>query len=237
MCGRFISTTPAAQLADYFGAEQPPADLGHFVSYNVAPTQGILVVIESDGIRTIDVFHWGLVPSWAKDPKIGTRLINARAETIAEKPSFRRAFARRRCIIPADGFYEWASPDDGSGSKQPIFIRRVDGAPFAFAGLWESWTDPHTTDGNGEPMRLLSCTIITGEPNDKVAEIHHRMPVMLPPSSWDQWLDRANHDTEALQSMLVPAPSRLIEFHPVSRAVNNVRNNSAELIEPAKLGG
>ncbi len=236
MCGRFISTTPADQLADYFGAEPPPPDLAHAVSYNVAPTQGILVVVESDGIRAIDVFHWGLVPSWAEDPKIGNRMINARAETIAEKPSFRSAFAKRRCIIPADGFYEWAAPGDGSGSKQPIFIRRVDGEPFAFAGLWESWTDPHTSDRNGEPMHLLSCTIITGEPNDKVAEIHHRMPVMLPPSSWDRWLDRGNHDIEALQSMLVPAPSRLIELHPVSTAVNNVRNNSAELIEPVEPG-
>jgi len=234
MCGRFISTTTAGQLADYFGADQPPADLNHTVSYNVAPAQRILVVVESDGVRNVDMFHWGLVPSWSKDPKIGGRMINARAETIAEKPSFRSAFVKRRCIIPVDGFYEWAQPRNGSGAKQPMFISRVDGAPFAFAGLWESWTDPHTSGAEGGPMRLLSCTIITGEPNDKIAEIHHRMPVMLPPSAWDQWLDRRDHNTVALQRLLVPAPSQLIEVHPVSADVNNVRNDRADLINPVE---
>jgi len=231
MCGRFVSTTPADQLADYFGAEPPPEDLDRAVSYNVAPTQGILVVVESEGVRRIDVFHWGLVPFWSKDPKIGSRMINARAETIAEKASFKRSFAKQRCIIPVDGFYEWKAVDGGSKRKQPMYISRIDEAPFAFAGLWEAWDDPNSVDAGGRPMQLLSCTIITCEPNEKIAEIHHRMPVMLPPSVWDQWLDGHNHDTESLQKILLPAPAQLIDLHPVSTDVNNVRNNRPDLIE------
>jgi len=234
MCGRFVSTTPAGQLAEYFCAQPPPDDLDKGVNYNVAPTQGILVVVESDGVRRIDVFHWGLIPFWSKDPKIGSRMINARSETIAEKASFKRPFAKRRCIIPVDGFYEWKAPDDGSKRKQPMYISRIDDAPFAFAGLWESWDDPNSVDDDGRPMQLLSCTIITGEPNDKMAEIHHRMPVMLPPSAWDAWLDSGNHDTASLQQLLVPAPSQLIQFHPVSTEVNNVRNNRPDLIAAAE---
>jgi len=236
MCGRFVSTTPSGQLADYFGADPPSGYLDRAVSYNVAPTQGILVVVESEGARSIDVFHWGLVPSWAKDPKIGSRMINARAETISEKASFKRPFAKRRCIIPVDGFYEWMALDDGSNRKQPMYISPVDGAPFAFAGLWEAWGDPNTADADGRPLQLLSCTIITCEPNEKIAEIHHRMPVMLPPSAWDTWLDRHNHDTESLQQLLVAAPSELIDLHPVSTSVNNVRNNSEDLIAAVNAG-
>lgn len=230
MCGRFVSTTAADELADYFGAETPPDNLDRAVSYNVAPTQGIFVVVESDGVRRIDVFHWGLVPFWSKDPKIGSRMINARAETIAEKASFKRPFARRRCIIPADGFYEWKAPSDGSKRKQPMYISRVDESPFAFAGLWEAWDDPNSVDADGRPMQLLSCTIITCESNEKLSEIHSRMPVMLPPSVWDQWLNTDNNDTGSLKKLLVPAPSQLIDLRPVSTEVNNVRNNHPDLI-------
>ncbi|GJM38950.1 MAG: DUF159 family protein [Acidimicrobiales bacterium] len=235
MCGRFASTTPPDQLANYFGA----ALAEHLVededapNFNVAPTQGVYTVFEDGGVRRLDTFHWGLVPFWAKDPKIGSRMINARAETIAEKNSFKRPFARKRCIIPADGFYEWMKVD-GQKRKQPMYMSRVDGEPFAFAGLWEVWKDRNHTDEDGNPLELSSCTIITGEPNDRVAEVHDRMPVMLPPDVWDQWLDRDNDDVVSLQTLLVPAPSQLIRLHPVSTDVNNVRNNGPELIEEAE---
>jgi putative SOS response-associated peptidase YedK len=236
MCGRFASTTPPDQLAKYFGAELVEqlieADEVR-ANYNVAPTQGVYTVFEDGGTRRLDTFHWGLVPFWAKDPKVGNRMINARAETIAEKNSYKRPFAKRRCIIPADGFYEWKKLE-GQKKKQPMYMSRVDGEPFAFAGLWEVWKDRNHTDADGEPLELLSCTIITGDPNDKVAEVHDRMPVMLPPDAWDTWLDRDNHDTDALQGLLVPAPSQLIRVHPVSTDVNNVRNNGPELIMEAE---
>jgi len=234
MCGRFTSSTPPDQLAKYFGAEAPREELleesrergGNF---NVAPTQGVYTVYEDGGARRLDSFHWGLVPFWAKDPKIGNRMINARAETIAEKNSFKRPFAKKRCIVPADGFYEWRKVE-GQKKKQPMYMSRVDGEPFAFAGLWEVWRDKNHADVDGEPLELYSCTIITGDPNELVAEVHDRMPVMLPPDAWDTWLDRDNHDIESLQELLVPAPSQLIQLHPVSTAVNNVRNNGPELI-------
>ena len=233
MCGRFASTTPPDQLAKYFGAAAPEQLLdGDRANYNVAPTQGVYTVFEDGGVRRLDTFHWGLVPFWAKDPKIGGRMINARAETIAEKNSYKRPFARRRCLIPADGFYEWKKVE-GQKKKQPMYMSRVDGEPFAFAGLWEVWKDKNHSDEDGEPLELLSCTIITGEPNEKVAEVHDRMPVMLPPDTWDEWLDRDNHDTDSLQGLLVPAPARLIQLHPVSSDVNNVHNNGPELIEAA----
>ncbi|MEZ5168002.1 MAG: SOS response-associated peptidase [Acidimicrobiales bacterium] len=189
-------------------------------------------VVEHGGVRRLDRFHWGLVPFWAKDPKIGSRMINARAETITEKNAFKRSFAGRRCIIPADGFYEWQKVE-GQKQKQPMYMQRVDGEPFAFAGLWEVWKDRNHLDDAGEPLELLSCTIITGAPNEVVAEVHDRMPVMLPPETWDRWLDRDFRDVEALQGLLVPAPANLIRVHPVSTDVNNVRNDGPELIVEA----
>ncbi|MFT5201529.1 MAG: putative SOS response-associated peptidase YedK [Candidatus Aldehydirespiratoraceae bacterium] len=235
MCGRFAATTPPDQLAKYFGAQAPERLIEEReANYNVAPTQGVYTVFEDGGVRRLDAFHWGLVPFWAKDPKIGSRMINARAETIAEKNSFKGPFAKRRCIIPADGFYEWKKIV-GQKKKQPMYMSRVDREPFAFAGLWEVWKDKNHSDVDGEPLELLSCTIITGEPNEKVAEVHDRMPVMLSPDAWDEWLDRDNHDTEALQGLLVPAPAQLIRIHPVSTEVNNVRHNTPALIEEAPL--
>lgn len=239
MCGRYVSATPPDQLARYFGAEsvveaRKSPDSEEFVgNFNVAPTQGVFTVYETQGERWLDTFHWGLVPFWAKDPKIGSRMINARAETIAEKNSFKRPFAKKRCIIPADGFYEWKSVE-GQKRKQPMYLTTIDESPFAFAGLWEVWKDSNTLDQDGEPLELYSCTIITGEPNEKVADVHDRMPVMLPPDAWDTWLDRDNHDVEALQELLVPAPAELIQLRMVSTDVNNVRNNNPSLIDEAE---
>ncbi|MFQ5556637.1 MAG: SOS response-associated peptidase, partial [Acidimicrobiales bacterium] len=176
-------------------------------------------------------FHWGLVPFWAEDPGVGSRMINARAETLAVKNAYKRPFARRRCIVPADGFYEWRKIE-GRKRKQPMFISRVDGEPMAFAGLWEVWRDRDHVDDRGEPLELLSCTIITGEANETVAPVHDRMPVMLPPGAWSSWLDHDNHDIETLGKLLVPVPAELIRVHPVSTEVNNVRNNGAHLTAP-----
>jgi putative SOS response-associated peptidase YedK len=234
MCGRFVSATPPDQLAKYFGAEPPPTEHLLEPNHNVAPTQGIYAVFERDGIRRMDTFHWGLVPFWAQDPGIGNKMINARAETLAEKNSYKRPFARRRCIIPADGFYEWQKLE-GQKKKQPMYISRADGEPLALAGLWEIWKDKNQTDEDDEPLELYSCTIITGPPNEKVAEIHDRMPVMLPPDRWAEWLDRDNDDVAALGRLFVPAPAELITIHPVSTEVNNARNKGAHLIEEIRL--
>ncbi|HEY2814824.1 MAG TPA: SOS response-associated peptidase [Acidimicrobiales bacterium] len=232
MCGRFVSSSPPDELARYFDVEQ----VGESVlepSYNVAPSNDVYVVVETGGVRRLESFHWGLIPFWAKGPSTGNKMINARAETIAEKNAYKRAFQKRRCIIPADGFYEWKKVP-GQKAKQPYFIHRADGEPMAFAGLWEVWR-PNTGDDTGETSDteiIRSCTIITGQPNEKVADIHDRMPVMLPPSVWAQWLDPANDDLDTLGKLLVPAPASLIELHPVTTAVNNVRSNGAELADP-----
>jgi putative SOS response-associated peptidase YedK len=224
MCGRFVSATPPDQVAAYFGAEAPEALLAP--SYNVAPTTDVYAVLSDGTTRVVDAFHWGLVPRWAKDPKIGSKMINARAETVAEKNAYRSAFKKRRCIIPADGFYEWQKRP-GQKAKQPFYIHRPDGEPYAFAGLWETWKGP---DGTGDEV-LRSCTIITTTPNAEMAKIHDRMPVILPPEAWDTWLDRDNEDLELLGRLLVPAPPQLIVLRPISTAVNNVRNNSADLTD------
>jgi putative SOS response-associated peptidase YedK len=161
-------------------------------------------------------------------------MINARAESVADKGAYKHAFKKRRCIIPADGFYEWKKVA-GQKAKQPYYIQRTDGEPLAFAGLWEIWRPDDDVDRTTDPLR--SCTIITGQPNEKIAEIHDRMPVMLPPSAWDAWLDPENDDLEALGKLLVPAPASLLAVHPVSRAVNNVQETGAELIEPVPENG
>ncbi|MEE9414628.1 MAG: SOS response-associated peptidase, partial [Acidimicrobiales bacterium] len=234
MCGRFVSATPPDELARYFGAEAPAEQLLE-PSYNVAPTATVFTVVErandrapdAEVSRQIETMHWGLLPIWAKEKKFGNRMFNARCETLAEKNSFKPAFRKRRCIIPVDGFYEWmvvpsddveAAEQTKKPKKQPVFIRRGDGDPFAFAGLWERWRGP---DRDGE--LLESCTIITGSPNDKMAHYHHRMPVMLPPDAWDTWLDPSLDDLETLAEFFVPAPSELLEIHPVSTEVNNAR--------------
>jgi putative SOS response-associated peptidase YedK len=196
----------------------------------VAPTDQIYAVaISREGLRQLGTFKWGLVPSWAKDPSIGSRMINARAETVSSKPAFRRLLQRRRCILPADGFYEWQRLGSGKKQrKQPFFIRRRDGKPMALAGLWEVWKPRDDADAEW----LRSATIITGEPNELVGRIHDRMPVILPEEAWDAWLDPKNIDVDQLTELLVPYPAELLEAYPVDTLVNSVQNDGPDLIAP-----
>ena len=220
MCGRFSLSTAGKELIRIFKLDEIPDD--YHKRYNIAPTQPVVVL--SDGrVRKLRYFKWGLIPHWAKDAKIGNKLINARSETIDEKPSFRNAFKNRRCLIIADGFYEWKKVEDG---KIPFYIRLKDKRPFAFAGLWEVWTNPE----DGETVH--SCTIITCESNELMAKFHHRMPVILPPEKYDEWLDVSVYDPEKLKAMLVPYPSEKMEAYEVSKEVNSPRNDSKELILP-----
>ena len=228
MCGRFASTTPPDKLASYFGAISPSVDTAvgsnDAPDYNVAPTRDVPAVRVREDARQLDYLRWGLVPRWAKDLRIGSKMINARAETVATKNSFRSAFAKRRCIVAADGFYEWKRIDPKT--KQPMYIHRADGDPLAFAGLYERWTD-------AENLREIhTCTILTTTPNSMMEQIHDRMPVLLPPGNWDEWLDPTNTNTDSLQRLLVPAPNELLTTYAVSTDVNNVRNNEASLLEP-----
>jgi putative SOS response-associated peptidase YedK len=231
MCGRYVSAAPPDELARYFDAE-PPTEGVLEPSYNVAPTNNVYVVLETGGVRKLDTMRWGLVPFWAKDLKIGNRMINARSEGIETKNAYRSAFKKKRCIVPADGFYEWKAVP-GQKKKQPYFINRPDGEPFAFAGLWEVWRpkDAEAAEKEGLPSEVHTCTIITTSANETMSELHDRMPVMLPPDQWQTWLDEENHDTDLLGKLLVPAPNQLIQFHPVSTAVNNPRAKGAELVE------
>ncbi len=233
MCGRFVSSSPPDQIAAYFGAGLAESLIEHPLgeSYNTAPTNDIYAVVDTPRGREVQVFHWGLVPVWAKDMKLGQKMINARAETLATKGAFKPAFKRRRCIVPADGFYEWQARAasvgaKGKPAKQPFFIHRLDGEPLAFAGLWETWRDPNL--GPDAPT-LHSCTIITTTANDTMAPVHDRMPVILPPSAWDTWLDTTNQDLVELNGFLVPAPNHLLTMHPVSTEVGNVRNRGGHL--------
>jgi putative SOS response-associated peptidase YedK len=174
--------------------------------------------------------RWGLVPAWADDPKVGSRMINARAETLATKPAFKRLLTRRRCLVPADGFYEWR-PGVAGGKKQPVHVRPRHGGPIAFAGLWDSWRPK----GAGGDERLISCTIVTTDASDELRDLHDRMPVVLPPESWDAWLDPGHDDVEALRSLL--RPSEGFDLVPVSTAVNDVRNDGPDLLAPAVSQG
>jgi putative SOS response-associated peptidase YedK len=176
-------------------------------------------VVEEDDKRKLEILHWGLIPSWARDPAIGNKMINARAETVPKKPSFRSAFKKRRCLVLADGFYEWQKTDDG---KQPYHIKMQDDSPFAFAGLWETWK-------NGEEIR--SCTIITTDANDLMSEIHHRMPVILHPEDYAMWLDPDFDEKEPLTSLLKPYPADTMEAYAVSRRVNKPSNNEPSIFE------
>lgn len=226
MCGRYVSSSGPDELARYFSAELPETLLES--NYNVAPTTPVYAVLGREGHRRLGTLRWGLVPFWAKDPSIGSRMINARAESVATKAAFSRAFERRRCLLPADGFYEWRKVP-GRKAKQPFYVQRADGEPVAFAGIWERWSDPD--DPDGQP--LFTCCLITTEANADMAPIHDRMPVLLPPSAWDHWLDPTERDVDALSRLLVPAPDGLLELRPVTTAVNNVRNQGPELLDPA----
>ncbi|HUY36931.1 MAG TPA: SOS response-associated peptidase [Pirellulales bacterium] len=214
MCGRFTLRTPAGDVAEEFAL---PALLDLAPRYNIAPTQSIAAVrIGEGGQRELSMLRWGLVPSWADDLAIGSRLINARAETVATKPAFRRAFAKRRCLIPADGFYEWAKEE---GGKQP-YLFSVDRRPFALAGLWERWRD------------VESCTIITTTANELMSRFHDRMPVILPPDDYAAWIDPQFEDLDHLRSLLRHCPADGMTARQVSRVVNNPRHDVPECCGP-----
>lgn len=220
MCGRFTLRVSPEQIAGLFSIEQMPP-VGP--RYNIAPTQPVLAIRASHGGngREATYLNWGLIPSWATDPSIGSRMINARSETAAEKPSFRAAFKYKRCIIPADGFYEWQKI---AGGKQPQLIGLKDGGVFGMAGLWEYW--------EREGSVIESCTILTTEPNDLLAPIHNRMPVILHPEDYDEWLDRTSQKAEPLLHLMRAFPAELMAYTPVSTLVNNPRNEDPVCVVP-----
>ncbi|WP_325050809.1 SOS response-associated peptidase [Actinomadura spongiicola] len=247
MCGRYATTRARQELLDEFQVQLDAVDGDIEPDYNVAPTKQVPVVLnrrpkdapeEEPAVRQLRTVRWGLVPSWAKDLSIGSRMINARFETVHEKPSYRRAFARRRCLLPADGYFEWYTlqqdPADGEKKakkpqKQPFFIRPNDGAIMAMAGLYELWKSP-------EDEWVWTCTVITTDAPDDLGRIHDRMPMIVERDRWDAWLDPALTDTEEVRGLLVPAMAGTMDAYPVSKAVNSVRNNGPELIEPAASG-
>lgn len=216
MCGRYTLTIDIKTVAEKFGV---PATLDTSPRYNIAPTQEVVSVMRN-GASHLEWLRWGLIPSWAKDESIGSRMINARAETLTEKPSFKGLLRSKRCLIVADGFYEWKQEN---GSKVPMYMTLKSGEPFAFAGLWDLWKSP-----GGEHIR--SCTIITTEPNDLVAPIHNRMPAILLPGAYADWLDPDMRDEQALSHWLAPYPAEEMTARPVSRLVNDPRRDSPELI-------
>ena len=223
MCGRFTLKTDPETLTETFPGFTMPDELTP--RYNIAPSQGVAVV-PNKGDNTVEFFQWGLIPFWAKDPKIGNRMINARSETLAEKPSFRTPYKRRRCLILSDGFYEWRS-EPGSKTKTPIYIQLKSEKPFAFAGLWEAWS-PNIDD---DPLH--SCTIITTSPNALMETIHRRMPVILEPDAYDWWLDPNEQTPNQLNDLLKPYPADEMMAYPVSRLVNRPSNDSPDCIAPA----
>src|SRR5262245_52592572 len=222
MCGRFTHRLTWQQVRDLYGLTDPrQAEVDLKPRYNVAPTDVMPVCrLNRSGQREIAMLKWGLIPYWADDPKIGYRTINARAETVATAPAFREAFKRRRCLVPASGFYEWRKLDNGD--RQPYLIQMRDGSPFSFAGLWERWT-------KGEAP-IETFTIITGEPNSLAAELHDRMPVILERDDYGAWLTA--RDTAIPQAMLQPFPAQLMASFPVSKRVNSPKNDDADLIVP-----
>ena len=258
MCGRFASARKRAELLEEFRIERDRVGEPLAPDYNVAPTKPVYAVLtrgergsgqhgsgtggrdggkappDGEVARELRVMRWGLVPSWAKDPSIGSRLINARAETVATKPAFRRAFARRRCLLPADGFYEWISvTEQGRTHKQPYYIHRADGGTLAFAGLYELWRDQSHPDDHPQAW-LWTAVIITTRAEDEVGRIHDRMPMVIDAGLWADWLDPAAGNTAALHSLLTPAAAGKLASYPVARDVNSVRNNGPALIQPLR---
>ena len=230
MCGRFTLASDTETMSQTFLDFAMPINLSP--RYNISPTQDVAVIANTPTdteihpeMGQVEFFHWGLIPSWAKDPKIGNRMINARSETLAEKPSFRSAYKRRRCIILADGYYEWKQVP-GDRRKQPVYIRLQSQKPFALAGLWEVWQ----AEGMDKPIR--SCTIITCPPNALLEKIHHRMPVILPQDAYAEWLSPDERSTDSLQPLLVPYSGEEMEAYPVSTFVNRPTNDSLECIAP-----
>lgn len=219
MCGRFSLTVGDRDIATEWNVHVPfdiPA------RYNIAPSQPVVVLLD-DGERRLEQFQWGLVPHWAKDPKIGSRMINARAETLFEKPAFRGPARRQRCLVLADGFYEWRKPN--GGRKVPHYIRLKSGRPFGFAGIWARWEG-----GDGE---LMTCSIVTTEPNELMRRLHDRMPVIVPKDLEDRWLDPELGDPETLEAILKPYPADEMEHYAVSTVVNNPKHDAAECVQPA----
>ncbi|WP_066381475.1 MULTISPECIES: SOS response-associated peptidase [unclassified Anabaena] len=229
MCGRFTLTQSAEALAEIFHVQAIP---NLTAQYNIAPTQMVVTVLHhpESNQRQLQQLRWGLIPSWSKDSSIGSKLINAKAETVAEKPAFRSAFKHRRCLVVADGFYEWQKQQD---TKQPFYFRLQDGKPFAFAGLWERWQSPAQEE-------IISCTILTTAANELLQPIHERMPVIIDPKDYDVWLDpqvrwatpRQRRSPQALQSLLSPYPATAMTAYPVSKLVNSPKHNSPECIIP-----
>lgn len=222
MCGRFAQRSDPKRLAKQFGLEEVP---NLEPRYNIAPTQDIPAVRETEDGREMSLYKWGLVPSWAKDTTMGARLINARSETVREKPAFRQAFKQRRCIIPADGFYEWQRTE---GRKQPFFFQMRDELPFGFAGLWEQWKGE-------EGEAINSCTILTTEANEVLRPVHDRMPVILHPDDYSLWLDHDVRKLEMVEELLRPYSSKEMFGYPVNPAINSPRNQGAGLLERAAV--
>jgi len=222
MCGRFVGYRNLEELLEYFPIDKTACETT--ASYNIAPTQEVLAIVSREGENWLDKFHWGLVPFWAKDVSVGNKLINARSETIDKKPSFRVAFKKRRCLIPADGFYEWQGE---KGNKQPIYLSLPGQEPFAFAGLWERWTPK---EADSEEYR--SCTIITTAASESVKPIHHRMPVILKPEKYDQWLDPELSNPFDLRNILENWTLDELAATPVSKQVNSAKNNDPSNIKP-----
>ena len=255
MCGRYASSRTPEDLAEEFEVVDPRLEQALPPDYNVAPTKEVYAVLDrapkpSDGeggqpaaadpVRQLRVLRWGLVPSWAKDPSIGNRMINARMETAAEKPAFRRAFAKRRCLLPADGYFEWYPTEQGAArtrtgkaarpAKQPFYIHPADGSVMAMAGLYEIWRDPTRDEDDPERFKW-TCTVLTTEAPDELGRIHDRMPLLVPRERRTAWLDPRT-PSDRLPELLVPAQQHGLEAYPVSTAVGNVRNNGPELVEP-----
>jgi putative SOS response-associated peptidase YedK len=224
VCGRFSQQRPASELAEIFAAEPLADELGP--RFNVAPTDEAYVVVQRAERRAVVAYRWGLIPHWAENAKSASRMFNARSETLTRSPAFADALRRKRCLVPVDGFYEWQRID---GRRQPFTIGRADGAPLALAGLWSGWRDPVAD------QVVRTFTIVTSSPNDQLRWLHDRMPVVLPPSSWDLWLDPELSDPSELHGLFEPTDDVHLRIEPVRDLVNNVRNDGPELIEPIEL--
>ncbi len=250
MCGRYASARKRIELLEEFSVQRDAVTEPLNPDYNVAPTKPVYAVLERAGdssadptsavadqdratpvtaVRELRVMRWGLVPFWAKDPRIGSRMINARVETVAAKPAFRRAFVKRRCLLPADGYYEWQTRP--GAAKQPVYISPRDGRPLAFAGLYELWRDPAVASDDPDAW-LWTTTIITTSAPDELGVIHDRMPMIIDPDRWADWLDPVSADPVGLRALLAPAAASGLQAYPVSTQVNAVRNNGPQLIEP-----
>lgn len=242
VCGRYVSTRKRRQLRTEFRVAHDVTEAELEPDYNVAPTKPVYAVIDGPAddegsdelVRQLCVMRWGLVPFWAKSPTIGSRLINARAETVATKPAFRRAFERRRCLLPADGYYEWyASQDAGARRrKQPFYITSEDGRPLALAGLYDRWRDPAKPDNDSE-VCLWTCTIVTTAAEEALSQLHDRMPVRLDPDHWEAWLDPRT-PPGTIEGFLGGTSASRLRVHPVSTGVNDVRHNGPDLLKPLR---